>query len=283
MSNRITSHLTQPGNDFKSQLDQALSLTDNYLSESTDRLDLEPLFFDACQFLPDNEYDADTDQTQPPSKTRHELGHLARQFSYILRLTQVQDKDLYGNILLWMQCFSVDLEFIHQLGYLGDSREQCSDPLKEWDIKKVRLWLRYTLSEFYKASLSNDIFGAIQQKEVASHQPAAVNTEASSAYGLREGYREYLYRDGCICELADTSAQPEAIFAEAIVLSSISYFPDSTVAELPADSIRAQGVPKVCIEETKPEATIYQKTNLPPVYECTATIFKSDHLIPDDM
>lgn len=142
-----------------------------------------------------------------------------------------------------MQCFSVDLEFIHQLGYLGDSREHCSGPLKEWDIKKVRLWLRDTLSEFYKASLSDDIFGAIQQKEVASHQPAAVNTEASSAYGLREGYREYLYRDGCIYELADTSAQPEAIFAEAIVLSSISYFPDSTVAELPADSIHAQGVP----------------------------------------
>ncbi|CZR49469.1 uncharacterized protein FPRO_15829 [Fusarium proliferatum ET1] len=33
----------------------------------------------------------------------------------------------------------------------------------------------------------------------------------------------------------------------------------------------------------KPEATIYQKTNLLHVYEYTATIVKSDHLIPDDM
>ncbi|CVL07086.1 uncharacterized protein FMAN_15255 [Fusarium mangiferae] len=243
MSNRIASHLAQLGNYFKSQLDQALGLTDNCLSELTDRLDLEPPFFDACEYLPDNEYDAGTDQTQPPSKTRHELGHLARQFSYVLRLIQVQDKDLYGNILLWMQCFSVDLEFIHQLGYLGDSRQQCSGPLKEWDIKKVRLWLRDTLSEFYEVSLSNDVLEAIQQKEVASHQPAAVDTEASNASGLREGSREYPYRDGYICELADTSAQPEAIYADAIVLSPISYFPDSTVAELPADSIHAQGVP----------------------------------------
>ncbi|KAG5659446.1 hypothetical protein KAF25_002005 [Fusarium avenaceum] len=226
----------------------------------------------------------------PPSKTRHELGHLARQFPYVLRLIQVQDKDLHGNILLWMQCFSVDLEFIHQLGYLGASREQCSGPLEEWDIKKVRLWLRDTLSEFYEAFLSNDVLEAIQQKEVANHQPAAVDTEASSACGLREGSQEYPYRDGCICELADTSAQPEAIYADAIVLSPISYFPDSTVAELPADSIHAQGVPMkcgvmlcdediagehpvfMCIEELKPKATIYQKTNLLPVYEYTATI-----------
>lgn len=100
MSNRITTHLTQLGKDFKSQLDQALGLTDNYLSELTDRLDLELPLFDACKYFPDNEYNADTDQTQPPSKTRHALGHLARQFSYVLRLIQVQDKDLYGNIFV---------------------------------------------------------------------------------------------------------------------------------------------------------------------------------------
>ncbi|RBA15839.1 hypothetical protein FPRO05_12060 [Fusarium proliferatum] len=290
MSDRIVSHLPQLGEDLKWQLDQALGLTDNYLSEFTDRLDLEPPFFDACEYLPDNEYDADTDQTQPLSKTGHELGHLARQLSYVLRLIQVQDKDLHGNILLWMQCFSVDLEFIHRLGYLGDSREECSGPPKEWDIQKVRLWLRDTLSEFYEASLSSDVLEAVQQKEVAHHQPAAAHIEASGACGLREGSQEYPYRNGSICELADTSAQPEAIYADAIVLSPISYFPDSIVAELPADSIHAQGVPTMltppiskCIEEMKPEATIYQKTNLPPVYECTATIFKSDHLIPDDM
>lgn len=91
--------------------------------------------------------------------------------------------------------------------------------------------------------MSNDVLEAIQQKEVAGHQPAAVDTEASSACGLREGSQEYLYHDGCICELADTSAQPEAIYVDAIVLSPISYFPDSTVAELPADSIHTQGVP----------------------------------------
>ncbi|KAF5629088.1 hypothetical protein F25303_10262 [Fusarium sp. NRRL 25303] len=187
MSNRRESQLPQPDDDFKRRLDQALGLGDNYLGELTNRLDLKLPFSDACGYLSGIESNAVTDRTQPPSKTRHELGHLARQFSYVLRLIQVQDKDLYANILLWTQCFNVNFEFIHQLGNLGDSREECPGPLKEWDIRKVRLWIRDTLSDIYEASLSIDVLEATQQKEVAHCQPAPVDIETSGACGLREG------------------------------------------------------------------------------------------------
>ncbi|KAF5715716.1 hypothetical protein FMUND_6725 [Fusarium mundagurra] len=231
MPDRAASHSSQPGGDFKSQLDQALGLTDNYLSELTDRLDLDSSFLDACKYLPDNK----SDQAQPPSKTLHELGHLARQFSFVLRLIHAQDRNLYENIILWMQCFSVDREFIYQLEYLCGCREDCSGPPGEWDIGKVRLWLRNTLSEFYEASLSTEVLEAVQQTGIAHHQPVIVYIDASSAHGLEEGSQEHQFLDGCTCELEDTSEQPEAIFADGITLSPTSHFPDHTVAELSAD------------------------------------------------
>ncbi|KAG5802866.1 hypothetical protein H9Q74_012504 [Fusarium xylarioides] len=241
MPDRAASHSPQPGGDFKSQLDQALGLTDNYLSELTDRLDLDSSFLDACKYLSDNTSDDRTDQAQPPGKTLHELGHLARQFSFVLRLIHAQDRNLYENIILWMQCFSVDREFIYQLEYLCGCREDCSGPPGEWDIGKVRVWLRNTLSEFYEASLSIEVLEAVQQTGIAHHQPAIVYIDAFSARRLQGGSQEHPYLDGCPCELEDTSEQPEAIFADVITLSPTSYFPDVTVAELSATVIHSQG------------------------------------------
>ncbi|RBR12846.1 hypothetical protein FVER53590_30335 [Fusarium verticillioides] len=225
MPSGTTTHSPHPGGEFKWQLDQALGLTDNHLSELTDRLDLNP---------------ADTDQKQPPSKAHHELGHLARQFSNVLRLIQDLDKNLYENIIMWMQCFSVDAEFIHQLKYLGECTEECSCPPKQWDIGKVRLWLRNALSEFYEAYLSSEVREAIQQNGMAHYQPAVIDINNSITRRLRNGSQQLQYLDGCICELEDTSVQPEAIYAEAVVLSPATYTSGSTVAELPADEIRSE-------------------------------------------
>ncbi|KAF5611762.1 uncharacterized protein FTJAE_14167 [Fusarium tjaetaba] len=173
-----SSHSQQPSGDFKRQLDQALGLTNNHLSELTDRLDL------------DSEFDADTDQQQPQSKKYHELGHLARQFSNVLRLIQDLDKDLCENIILWMDCFSIDPVFIHQLTHLGECTEECSCPPKQWDIQEVRLWLRNALSEFYEVSLSSEVREAAQQKFMAHYLRGVVDIDTSVAGGLQEGSQE---------------------------------------------------------------------------------------------
>ncbi|KYG13766.1 hypothetical protein FVEG_17694 [Fusarium verticillioides 7600] len=206
-----SSHSPQLGGDFKWQLDQALGLTNSYLSELTYRLDLN------------SEFDTDTAQQQPPSKTHHELGHLALQFFNVLRVIQDLDKDLYENIVLWIDCFSADLVFIHQLKYLGECTEECSCPPKQWDIQKVRLWLRSALSEFYEASLSSEVREDAQQNAMAHYLLGVVDVDTSVACGLQEGSQELQNPDGCICELEDTSIQPEPIYADAIVYSPGSY------------------------------------------------------------
>ncbi|KAF5600366.1 hypothetical protein FPANT_2492 [Fusarium pseudoanthophilum] len=222
------SYSPQPGVDFKRQIDQALGLTNNHLSELTDCLDLN------------SEFDTDTDQQQPPSKTHHELGHLARQFSNVLRLIQDLDKDLCDNIILWMDCFSIDPVFIHQLKHLGECTEQCACPPKEWDIGTIRLWLRNALAEFYEASLSREVREAAQQNFMTHYLRGIVDIDTSVAGGLEEGSQELRYLDGGICELEDTSVQPEPIYADAIVYSPESYTSGSTVAELPVDGTRSE-------------------------------------------
>ncbi|KAF5978064.1 hypothetical protein FCOIX_6133 [Fusarium coicis] len=225
-----SSNSPQLGGDFKWQLDQALGLTSNHLRELIYRLDLNSGF------------GTSTDQQQPPSKTHHELGHLARQFSNVLRLIQDLDKDLYENIVLWMDCFSVDPVFIHQLRYLGECTEECSCPPKEWDIGKVRFWLRNALSEFYEASMSSEVHEAAQQNAMAHYLLGVVDVDTSVACGLQEGSQEPQNLDGCICELEDTSIEPEPIYADVIVSSPESYTSGTTVDEFPADGVRSEGV-----------------------------------------
>ncbi|KAF4451704.1 heterokaryon incompatibility protein [Fusarium austroafricanum] len=227
--------------DFKRQLDRALGLTENYLRELTNRLDLNSPFFDACEYLSDNDSDngrdqITSDQMQPPGKTPYELGHLARQFPYVFRLIQAKDPNLHANIIQWMQCFSVDSGFIHRLTYLGNCGEKWFGPPKEWNMEKVLLWLSDILSEFYEASISSEVPEALRQNETALHNPAIAGIDASRAGERREGIQEYQGLDGRVWELENTSDRTEAIYADVIVLSPGPYSPEPTVAELPANN-----------------------------------------------
>ncbi|KAF5675697.1 hypothetical protein FCIRC_7313 [Fusarium circinatum] len=244
MPSKTESHSPMSVRDFKRQLDQALGLTENYLSELADRLDPDSSFFDFSEYFSDNQSDTSTGQKPPPNRTPHELGHLALQFFYVLGVLQALDKKLHKDIALWMECFCVNCDFIHELEYLCNCREECSGPPKGLSIKKIRVWLRDALSEFYEASLSSEVLEAIQQSRIAHYQPAIAELDASCTCRPGEESQEDQCLNGCICELQDTSVQPEAVYADAITLSPTSYYTDPTAGGISAESEAVAGEPR---------------------------------------